>query len=61
MKTKDWLTMFIPLLFNGVIFFGLQLAITRHIDKNMNYKNETLKQCLNLIQKTYELSFNFIC
>ena len=59
MEIKDWLAIFIPLLFNGIIFFGLQLIITRYIDKSMNYKNETLKRCLNLIQTTYELSLDF--
>ena len=57
MEAKDWLGIFIPLLFNGIIFFGLHFVITRYIDKNMNYKNDTLKQCLVLIQNVYELSY----
>lgn len=56
MEIKDWLTLFISIIFNGFLLFIFQQAIIRsnkRADRRNDYKYETLSHFLDLLQRFY--------
>lgn len=56
METKDWLALFIPIIFNGLLLFLFQQAIIRNnkrAERRNDYQYQTLTHFLDLLQRFY--------
>lgn len=56
MELKDWVTLFVPILFNGIILFGFQqvfLCRNKKTEQLNTYKRDVYMQFIELLQEFY--------
>lgn len=56
METKDWVTLFVPIVCNGVLLFLIQQFFSRKIKKiewNWEYKQKVIEEYLSLLRDFY--------
>lgn len=58
MEFKDWMVLFIPIVFNGLFLFIFQqiiLSNQRRATRKNDYQHDVMKQFLEMLQKFYTL------